>query len=161
MAKKDKQLKKKVRSLGKLQEFDDLPSFEQFLKDEREDNDFCNAHAHINYIPPFVLAESHNDPEKIKDSQNRKNKKFVRHLHQHVEKHLLKEIKSSIGLDLNLKNVETVEEFDTLEWKYVDDGLHGLNETEGDFKVEVNVKCNSNGAYIDVDYKTTPNHPME
>jgi hypothetical protein len=103
------------------------------------------------------LAASHNDPEKIKDSQNRKNKKFVRHLHQHVEKHLLKEIKESSGLDLNLKNVETIENFDTITWKYVDEGLHGLNESDGDFKVEVLVKCNSDGAYIDVDYNTIPN----
>lgn len=155
MGKKDKQ--KKVRkSDGQLQEFEDLESFEQFLKDEKEDHEYLNAHAHIHYLPPFVLHESHNDPEKVKDSQNRKNKKFVRHLHQHVEKHLLNEIKQSSGLDLQFKKPETLEDFDTITWKYTDDSNHGLNDDDGKFKVEVSVKCNSNNAYVDVNYNTLP-----
>ncbi|CCH46494.1 hypothetical protein BN7_6087 [Wickerhamomyces ciferrii] len=155
MAKKDKQQKKKL-SYGKLQEFEDLDTFEQFLKDEREDNEHNNAHAHINYIPPFVLAASHNDPDKVKDSQNRKNKKFVRHLHQHVEKHLIKDIKASSGMDLNFGKPETIEDFDTITWKYTDSSDHGLGLDGEKFKVEVVVKCNSNGAYVDVNYNTLP-----
>ncbi|KAH3672801.1 hypothetical protein WICMUC_004023 [Wickerhamomyces mucosus] len=155
MAKKDKQLKKKVRALGQLQEFDDLQTFEQFLKDEMEDAEFSNAHAHVNYVPPFVLAASHNDVEKIKDSQNRKNKKFVRHLHQHVEKHLLTEIKESSGMDLKFGKPEVKEDFDTITWKYVDATNHGLGD-EGNFRVEVDVKCYSDGAAIDVNYHTIP-----
>lgn len=156
MAKKDKSQKKVKLSNGKLQEFEDLETFEQFLKDEKEDHEYSNAHAHINYIPPFVLAASHNDPEKIKNSQNRKNKKFVRHLHQHVEKHLLNEIKENSGLDLHFNKPETVEDFDTITWKYVDESNHGLEETDDKFKVEVVVKCNSDNAYVDVNYNTLP-----
>lgn len=157
MAKKDKQQQKKSRqSNGKLQEFEDLESFEQFLKDEKEDHEYANAHAHINYIPPFVLAASHNDPDKVKDSQNRKNKKFVRHLHQHVEKHLLAEIKEKSGLQLNFNKPETIEDFDTITWKYVDESNHGLDENDEKFKVEVLIKCNSENSYVDVNYNTLP-----
>lgn len=157
MGKKDKSQKKIRLSNGSLQEFDDLATFEQFLKDEKEDHEFNNAHAHINYIPPFVLAASHNDPEKVKDCQNRKNKKFVRHLHQHIEKHLLKEIIESSGLELNFnKKPETIEDFDTITWKYVDESNHGLTDTEDKFRVEVVVKCNSENAHVDVNYNTLP-----
>ncbi|CDR38918.1 CYFA0S02e08592g1_1 [Cyberlindnera fabianii] len=154
MGKKDKQQKKRVRQLGKILEFEDLSEFEQYLKDEREDNELTHSHARIQYIPPFVLAASHNDPEKVKDSQNRKNKKFVRHLHQHVEKHLLKEIQASSGLDLHFGKPETLEDFDTITWKYTDDQC--LESDEGKFKVQVVVKCNSDGAAIDVSYDAIP-----
>ncbi|KAH3679989.1 hypothetical protein WICPIJ_008465 [Wickerhamomyces pijperi] len=149
-----KQQQKRIANLAKQQEFEDLETFEKFLRDEKEDNEFNHCHAHINYIPPFVMHESHNDPEKIKDSQNRKNKKFVRHLHQHVEKHLLKEIVENSGLQLKFGKPQIMEDFDTLQWKYVDDGDHGLGEEFEHFTVEVDVKCNSNGAAIDVNYNT-------
>jgi hypothetical protein len=154
MAKKDKQQKKRIRQ-GEIAEFEDLSSFEQFLKDEKEDDELSNAHAHIQYFPPFVLAESHNDPERIKDSQNRKNKKFVRHLHQHVEKHLLMDIKQSTGMDLHFGKPQTVEDFDTITWKYLDETDHGMG-ADGNFKVQVVVKCDSNGAAVDVCYDTIP-----
>jgi hypothetical protein len=155
MAKKDKQQKQKKFRAGETAEFEDLSTFEQYLKDEREDNDLANAHAHIQYFPPFVLAESHNDPERIKDCQNRKNKKFVRHLHQHVEKHLLTEIKECSGMDLRFGKPETIEDFDTITWKYMDASDHGMG-ADGNFKVQVVVKCDSNGAAIDVKYDTIP-----
>ncbi|KAH3683527.1 hypothetical protein WICPIJ_005501, partial [Wickerhamomyces pijperi] len=123
-----------------------------FLHDATEDNEVAQCHAHVNYIPPFVLQESHNDPERVKDSQNRKNKKFVRHLHQHVEKHLLKEIEKNSGMSLHFGKAQVVEDFDTITWKYVDDTDHGLGEEAEHFKVEVDVKCNSEGAFVDVNY---------
>lgn len=140
---------KKINYSGNTAEFEDLPTFEQYLKDEREDNEIGNAHAHIQYIPPFVLQESHNDPDRVKDSQNRKNKKFVRHLHQHVEKHLLEDIKDCSGMDVRFGKPEKIEDFDTITWRY--EGM-----TTGSYKVQVIVKCDSNGAAIDVRYDTVP-----
>ena len=72
--------------------FDDLEGFELFLKTTVDEDDFDRIHAQASYYPPFVLHGSHDDPEKIKEGQNSHNKKFVRHLHQHVEKHLLVDI---------------------------------------------------------------------
>ena len=75
-----------------LKVFEDLETFETFIRNETEDDDFENLHCVCNYYPPFVLHGSHDDPDKIKETENSHNKKFVRHLHQHVEKHLLKDI---------------------------------------------------------------------
>ncbi|KAH3682286.1 hypothetical protein WICPIJ_006755 [Wickerhamomyces pijperi] len=154
-AKQDKKAQaKRIAKLAKSQEFEDLATFEAFLRDEKEDHDYTHVHAHINYIPPFALHECHDDPELIKDSLNRKSKKFVRHLHQHVEKHLLKEISESSGLSLKFAKPEIQEDADTLQWKYVDEGDHGLSEQDEIFKVEVIVKCYSEGAAVDVWYNT-------
>lgn len=154
MTKKDKQQKKQYKA-GEIAEFEDMESFIQYLKDEKEDHELANGHARVHYIPPFVLHESHNDPDRVKDSQNRKNKKFVRHLHQHVEKHLLTEMKEFSGMDLHFGKPEVAEDFDTITWTYLDESDHGMG-SEGNFKVKLVVKCDSDGATIDVKYDTLP-----
>lgn len=45
--------------------FEDLQGFETFIANETEDDDFDHLHCKLNYYPPFVLHESHEDPEKL------------------------------------------------------------------------------------------------
>ncbi|BAO42026.1 Respiratory growth induced protein 1 [Kluyveromyces marxianus] len=133
--------------------FEDLESFETFIKNETEDEEFDHVHCHLKYYPPFVLHESHDDPEKIKDSANSHSKKFVRHLHQHIEKHLLKDIKERVHLpDLKFKDKGKEETFEHIVWKYNDVAqYHGK-----DFEIHVTVECHNDSAIVDVDYLTTP-----
>ncbi|KAG0671031.1 Respiratory growth induced protein 1 [Maudiozyma exigua] len=133
--------------------FEDMNDFETYLKNETEDNEFDNVHCKLKYYPPFVMRGTHDDPEKIKDTANCHSKKYVRHLKQHVEKHLLKDIKDSLQ-NPNIKfNTKTKNEtFDTLTWKYEDETE--INSKK--FKIDVEICCHNNGALVDVDYKTGP-----
>ncbi|CAH01410.1 uncharacterized protein KLLA0_C08063g [Kluyveromyces lactis] len=133
--------------------FEDLNDFETFIKNETEDEEFDHVHCHLKYYPPFVLHESHEDPEKIKDSANSHSKKFVRHLHQHIEKHLLKDIKERIKLpDLKFKDKAKEESFEHIVWKYNDvTQYHGK-----DFEIHITVECHNDSAIVDVDYLTKP-----
>ncbi|SCV99894.1 LAFE_0B04852g1_1 [Lachancea fermentati] len=156
MTKKDK--KPKITTVttkegDTMKVFEDLDTFQTFIKNETEDDEFDHVRCHLKYYPPFVLHESHEDPEKIKDTANSHSKKFVRHLHQHVEKHLLKDIKKSAQLpELTFKDKSKEETFEHVVWKYNDKTqYHGK-----DFEVHVTVECHSDSAYIDVDYLTQP-----
>lgn len=136
-----------------LKVFEDLDDFEMFIKNETEDDDFDHVHCRLKYFPPFVMHESHDDPDKIKDTANCHSKKFVRHLHQHVEKHLLKDIKERIrqpGLKFKDKGKE--ETFDHIRWSYND----VANYHEKDFEIHVTVECHNDSAMVDVDYLTRP-----
>lgn len=156
MGKKDK--KPKIATIKNKQGetikvFEDLETFETYLKNETEDEEFDHLHCQVKYYPPFVLHESHDDPERISDSANSHSKKFVRHLHQHVEKHLLKDIKQSTGLsDLKFKGKSKEEDFNHVMWRYNDVAqVHGK-----DFKIYVTVQCHNDSAMVDVDYMTEP-----
>lgn len=137
--------------------FEDINDFETYLKNETEDNEFDNIHCKLKYYPPFVLRGTHDDPEKIKDTANCHSKKYVRHLKQHVEKHLLKEIKTSLNQpELKFANTSKEETFNRITWKYGDETE--LNAKK--FKIDVEVSCNNDGALVDVDYKTGPINPI-
>lgn len=147
-------MKKATRRIanGELQEFEDLDAFTQFLSDEIEDDEYFNSHVHLKYIPPFVMHESHNDVEKIKDSQNSKNKKFVRHLHHHIERHLLKDIQDKLGFDKEFENLGKFNDNNEIKWVYEDEVVgSGMDH---DYKVKVEVKCHSDNAFVDVNYDT-------
>lgn len=156
MAKKEK--KPKVATLTTksgetLKVFEELGDFENFLRGEVEDNEFDHVHVKAQYYPPFVLHQSHDDPEKIKDTENSHNKKFVRHLHQHVEKHLLKDIQEMFhDPNMKFKNKSKEETFEKITWHYADESE--LNDKR--FKIEVDVTCTHDGALVDVDYRTQP-----
>lgn len=137
-----------------LKLFEDLNDFEMFIRNEVEDDEFDNIHCQLKYYPPFVLQDAKDhDPEKIKDTENCHSKKFVRHLHQHVEKHLLKDIKEALQqptLKFHDKSKDAT--FEKITWHYGEQTeLHNKK-----FKVQIDVSCNNDGAMVDVDYKTVP-----
>ncbi|KAL3231007.1 hypothetical protein RNJ44_00646 [Nakaseomyces bracarensis] len=156
MAKKEKKPKvatMTTKSGETLKVFEELGDFETFLRGEVEDNEFDHVHCKARYYPPFVLHQSHDDPEKIKDTENSHNKKFVRHLHQHVEKHLLKDIRELFGdPNLKFKSKSKDESFEKITWHYSDESE--LNDKR--FKIDVDVTCTHDGALVDVDYRTQP-----
>ncbi|CAL9734323.1 respiratory growth induced protein 2 [Monosporozyma servazzii] len=135
--------------------FEDLDDFETYLKNETEDNEFDHLHCQLKYYPPFVLNEAPDkDPEKIKESVNCHSKKFVRHLHQHVEKHLLKDISGKCleQPELKFRDKSKQSEFDRVTWLYKDQAE--INNKK--FGINLEVSCNNNGAMVDVDYRTAP-----
>ncbi|SCU92395.1 LAMI_0E10176g1_1 [Lachancea mirantina] len=160
MTKKDKKDKKTpkvttvVNKEGEtIKVFEDLDSFELFLRNETEDEEFDHVRCHLKYYPPFVLHESHEDPDKIKDTANSHSRKFVRHLHQHVEKRLLKDIREKTQFsELNFKDKSKEKTTEHIVWKYNDHTK--LNGKE--FDVHVIVECHGDSAYVDVDYLTEP-----
>ncbi|ODQ83219.1 hypothetical protein BABINDRAFT_159656 [Babjeviella inositovora NRRL Y-12698] len=140
-----------------VREFDELISFEQYLQDETWDNEFDFVHAKLKYYPPFIMAECKNDPEKIKDTMNKKSRKFIRNLNHHIDKHLLKEINERSGLVMNLKKVDAKDSFEKLVWSYVDEGNHGIDDSvPRKFKVSMDVTCNNENPCVIVDYKSIP-----
>ncbi|CAI4404001.1 CRB_1a_G0028580.mRNA.1.CDS.1 [Saccharomyces cerevisiae] len=163
MTKKDKKAKGPkmstitTKSGESLKVFEDLHDFETYLKGETEDQEFDHVHCQLKYYPPFVLHDAHDDPEKIKETANSHSKKFVRHLHQHVEKHLLKDIKTAINKpELKFHDKKKQESFDRIVWNYGEEAE--LNAKK--FKVSVEVVCKHDGAMVDVDYRTEPLQPL-
>ncbi|CAR21210.1 Respiratory growth induced protein 1 [Lachancea thermotolerans] len=156
MTKKDK--KPKISTIvtkegDTVKVFEDLDTFETFIKNETEDEEFDHVNCHLKYYPPFVLHESHEDPEKIKETVNSHNRKFVRHLHQHVEKHLLKDIRERLQLPQLKFNDKSKEETpDHIVWRY----NQRANFHERDFDIHVTVECHHDSALVDVDYLTVP-----
>ncbi|SCU80017.1 LAFA_0B07030g1_1 [Lachancea sp. 'fantastica'] len=159
MTKKDK--KSKVTTVitkegESIKVFEDLDSFELYIKNETEDDDFDHVRCRLKYIPPFVLHESHEDPERIKDSVNSHSRKFVRHLHQHVEKHLLKDITDRLQIPtLKFKDKSKVETPDNIVWRYNEHAQYHSRE----FDIHVSVQCHHDSAMVDVDYLTEPTRP--
>lgn len=154
MTKKDKGPKVSIVTTKEgesLKVFENLQDFENFIKQETEDEEFDNLHCQLRYYPPFVLHEAHDDPEKISTTANSHSKKFVRHLHQHVEKHLLKDIKEAIKKpDLKFREKSKDETFDKIVWQYGDDTEYHDRK----FHIHVEVICKHDDAMVDVDYKT-------
>ncbi|CDK27108.1 unnamed protein product [Kuraishia capsulata CBS 1993] len=138
--------------------FDDLDSFEQFLKDESWDDEYDFLHAKCAYIPPFVLSEIHNDMEKIKPTMNSRSKKFVRNLHHHLERHLLSEINRMSGVDYKFEKSHETKPDGKVVWHYRDYSDHGFGEKEGErkWKVEVDVECNPDSPYVSLEMKSIP-----
>lgn len=151
---------------AKEKEFDDLAKFEEYIKNETWDDEYDQMKIHLRYIPPFILNEIHNDEENIKPSMNALNKKFRRHLHQHLTKHLLPEVNKMSGINYNFKEIDVglVPQFNGLEssykWHYEDSGSHGFDESEykerHHWKAQLDVTCDSNGPYVYVDFECIP-----
>ncbi|QPG73444.1 hypothetical protein FOA43_000754 [Brettanomyces nanus] len=153
--------------------FDSLGEFQKYIKDESGDNEFDSLNLHVKYMPPFIANQIHGNDEKIKPQMNSLNKKFRRHLHHHVKRHLLPEISRMSGIDYDFKKVNegfshnlygTTSEY---KWQFMDDSNHGFDENEyskrNHWKVEVEVESDSNGPYVNVDFKATSlnNQPEE
>ncbi|GMM55373.1 Rgi2 protein [Maudiozyma humilis] len=133
--------------------FEDMHDFETYLRNETEDNEFDHIHCKLQYYPPFVLRGAHDDLDRIKDTDNCHSRKYVRHLKQHVEKHLLRDIGGSLNHpELRFGNKSKQQSFDTVSWKYGDETELNCRK----FKIDVEVACHNNGAMVDVDYKTGP-----
>ncbi|TID26240.1 hypothetical protein CANINC_002772 [Pichia inconspicua] len=146
--------------------FDTLSKFEEFIKNESWDDEYDAMKVHLEYIPPFIEHEIHSDEEKIKPQMNALNKKFRRHLHQHLTKHLLPEINKMSGINYKFKEIDEglIPMYNGIEsvykWHYKDEGLHGFDESEYNlrhhWKAEMDVTCDSNGPYVKVDFSCTP-----
>lgn len=157
---------RKTKTKSKKTDFDSLEEFSSYIRDEAGDNEFDNLDVTLRYLPPFVMTETHGNEEKIKPGMNSLNKKFRRHLQQHVMRHLLPEISKMSGIDYDFKKVK--EGFSNnlygtaaaYQWDFMDDGNHGFGDDEysnrNHWKVEVNVSTNSEGPYVDVGLKATP-----
>lgn len=142
-------------------EFDDMTAFEAYIRDETWDNEFDYCHAKLKYYPPFVLKECHNDTDKIKPTMNRNNNKFKRHLHQHIEKHLMHDMEKASGFKMDFQKMGVEDTASTTTWKYLDEGLHGFTKEEEDkfdrhWKLEMKVTCNNENAMVEVDYMAIP-----
>lgn len=163
MTKKDKKAKGPkmstitTKSGESLKVFEDLHDFETYLKGETEDQEFDHVHSNwstIHLCPAWCCMMIR---KKIKETANSHSKKFVRHLHQHVEKHLLKDIKTAINKpELKFHDKKKQESFDRIVWNYGEETE--LNAKK--FKVSVEVVCKHDGAMVDVDYKTEPLQPL-
>lgn len=157
MTKKDKK-KVKVETVTTkdgetIKVFEELEDFEGYIKEGFEDGEFERVHCRVNYYPPFVLQHHHNDPEKVGDLENSHNKKFVRHLHQHVEKHLLHDIRDALDLpDLKFKGKSKDESFEKIVWHYNQE----VEARGKKFYVNIDVTTNHDDAMAHVDYHTSP-----
>ncbi|ODV98310.1 hypothetical protein PACTADRAFT_48094 [Pachysolen tannophilus NRRL Y-2460] len=144
-----------------LRKFDNLEAFESYLKDETWDNEFDYIHAQLVYYPPFVLHECHDDPENnFKPSMTNLNKKFLRNLHHHVDRHLLVEIKRYSGVEYDFgKSVEEHTADGKVKWHFKDESNHGIPEEslhDRKWKLELTVESHSNDSLIVVDLQTVP-----
>lgn len=146
--------------------FDDLRKFEDYIKNESWDDEYDQLRVYLEYIPPFIANEIHGDEEHIKPQMNALNKKFRRHLHQHLTKHLLPEINKMAGIGYKFKEIDEglVPTFDGIEsvykWHYEDLGNHGFEEEEYKHRhhwdATLDVTCDSNGPYVNVHFVCQP-----
>lgn len=144
-----------------LREFEDLKSFEMFLRDETEDNDFDYCHAHVTYYPPFVMKQCHDNLEKIKPTMNAKNSKFKRDLVHHIQKHLLVDLERSCGYKFDMGKPQVSQSDDVMQWMYHDMSHHGFLEEEEDkynrhWRTDLKVSCKGDSPVVDVDYMAFP-----
>ncbi|KAG7764613.1 hypothetical protein KL946_003293 [Ogataea haglerorum] len=142
-----------------LRKFDDIVAFEQYLKDETWDNEFDYFHLKVNYLPPFVLHSIHDNPEKIKPTMNSRSRKFVRHLGHHIKRHLLSEINYYTGVNYNFEKAVVEHRPDgTILFHLHDYSDHGYGEETDKYnrhwKVDLDVKCNPENPYVEVDMKS-------
>lgn len=136
-----------------FQMFESLKDFETFIKQETEDDEFDRIHCMLNYYPPFVLQRAHDDPEQISEQNNCHSRKFVRHLHQHVEKHLLKDLAVALqSPNLKFNDKSKDQSFEKIIWTYNDDASYH----DKPFHVKVDVTARREDALVNVDYRTTP-----
>lgn len=150
---------------AKEKTFDSLDDFERYIQNESSDNEFDQLNLHVRYLPPFIQHQIHGEEERIKPQMNSLNKKFRRHLKHHLKRHLLPDISKLSGIDYDFKQEEAgfMSNFygptSEYQWQFVDASNHGFEESEyserSHWKVAVNVKTNSDGPYVDVDFKAT------
>ncbi|KAF6005799.1 hypothetical protein HII13_000068 [Brettanomyces bruxellensis] len=148
---------------AKEKTFDSLDDFERYIKIEAGDNEFDQLDLHVRYLPPFIVRQTHGQEDKIKPQMNSLNKKFRRHLKHHLKRHLLPEISMMSGVDYDFKEASAgfsqnlYGTTSSYKWQFMDDGNHGFNESEYSrrkhWKVQVDVESDSNGPYINVDFK--------
>ncbi|ODV81159.1 respiratory growth induced protein 1 [Suhomyces tanzawaensis NRRL Y-17324] len=144
-----------------IREFDELTSFESFIRDETWDNEFDYYHAHLSYYPPFIMKECHDNLDKIKPTMNKNSRKFRRQLQHHVKNHLLKDLERCCGYELNMEKIDTIETPDKIVWKFNDTSDHGFSKEEEDlydrhWKLELEISCNNENPLVDVHYKSLP-----
>lgn len=142
-------------------DFDDLVSFESYIRDETWDNDFDYCHAHLSYYPPFIMKEVHNNVDKIKPTMNKNSRKFRRNLQHHIKRHLMKEMQMCSGFEMDFGKAKMEETSKSIVWTFEDAGLHGFSQEEEDmfdrhWKLELQVKCNNENPMVEVDYKAIP-----
>lgn len=144
-----------------LREFDDLRSFEAFIRDETWDNDFDYINAHLRYYPPFIMKECHDNLEKIKPTMNKNSRKFKRNLQHHIKRHLIQEMQLCGGYPMEFKKIALDEKPNKITWKFEDSTDHGFDpEEENQFnrhwRLELDVSCNNENALVDVEYRAIP-----
>lgn len=142
-------------------DFDDLVSFESYIRDETWDNDFDYCHAHLSYYPPFILKEVHNNLDKIKPTMNKNSRKFRRNLQHHIKRHLMQEMQMCSGFQMDFGKAVVEETPKNITWKFLDAGHHGFAEEEEQlfdrhWKLELEVKCNNESPLVEVDYRAIP-----
>ncbi|GMF05006.1 unnamed protein product [Ambrosiozyma monospora] len=160
----------KVRA-SREQKFDKLEQFEEYIKNESWDNEFDNIDITLEYLPPFIVHEIHGDENNIKESMTALNKKFRRHLHQHLTKHLIPEINKMAGINYKFKKIDeelvpnTYGTSSVYHWHYEDKSNHGFEDAEYEkrnhWKVELDVTCNSDNPYVTVHFQCIVFDPKE
>lgn len=152
---------KEVLRAPPLRDFEELASFESYIRDETWDNDFDYCHAHLTYYPPFILKEVHDNLEKIKPTMNKNSNKFKRNLQHHIKKHLIVDMEKCSGFKMNFNKANVEETPKSITWKFEDDGDHGFDPHEEDlfdrhWKLQLQVTCNNETPLVEVDYMATP-----
>lgn len=142
-------------------EFDDILSFEAYIRDETWDNDFDYCHAHLTYYPPFIMKEVHDNTDKIKSTMNKNSRKFRRNLQHHIKRHLMVDMEKCSGFQMDFGKGKMTEDPKSLTWTFEDLGNHGFSEEENDlydrhWKLQLMVKCNNENPMVEVDYKAIP-----
>ncbi|OUM53817.1 hypothetical protein BVG19_g3138 [[Candida] boidinii] len=144
-----------------IKTFDDLNSFEHYIKGETFDNDFDYYHAKLNYLPPFVLNEIHDNLEKIKPTMNARSKKFVRHLNHHIKRHLLTDIQTMSGVDYKFEkaHVERLQDGRII-FHFKDYSDHGFDQearsVNRHWSIDLDVECFPDNPYVNIDLKSLP-----
>lgn len=142
-------------------DFEDLISFEAYIRDETWDNDFDYCHAHLTYYPPFILKEVHDNLDKIKPTMNKNSRKFRRNLQHHIKRHLMVDMAKCSGFKMDFGKAVMEETPKNIVWRFEDTGDHGFDKEEEDmydrhWKLELLVKCNNESPMVEVDYKAVP-----
>lgn len=144
-----------------IREFDELTSFEQFVRDETWDNEFDYFHAKLNYYPPFVMKACRLNLDKIKHTANKNSRKFRRQLNHHVKNHLFKDLEKCCGYPLDFGKAEVIDTPNRITWRYHDYSDHGFDPQEEDeygrrWKLDMTISCTNENAMVEVDYKSMP-----
>ncbi|CAN3476146.1 respiratory growth induced protein 1 [Diutina catenulata] len=147
--------------LPPIREFDELTSFEQFVRDETWDNEFDYFHAKLNYYPPFVMKQCKQNLDKIKHTANKNSRKFRRQLNHHVKNHLFKDLEKCCGYPLDFGKAEIVETPGKITWKYHDTSDHGFSPAEEEqygrkWRLDLDISCTNENAMVEVDYRSMP-----
>lgn len=144
-----------------MRDFEDIVSFESYIRDETWDNDFDYCHAHLSYYPPFITKEVHGNMDKIKPTMNKKSRKFKRNLQHHIKNHLMPDMEKCLGFVMDFNKVGVEETPTLLKWRFEDATDHGFSKEEEDefdrhWKLELEVSCNNENPLVEIDYRAIP-----